>query len=131
MFGWIRMFLSAGVFRWLLWYVHISNAPSAKDIIDIITVKKQTIVGENTQDCRVCPQVMPDCNAAECAEGSRCMVVPQSCHQCARTECLPSLTGQAQCVACDKKMPLCSCQPGQDCVIHPMTCEKCSWAKCK
>jgi hypothetical protein len=100
----------------------------------LIAVKRIETGEVSTEDCVMCPQVMPECSQGTCAQGSQCMVVPQSCRQCARTECVPvnsaDIGASSTCVPCNKMIPQCRCKAHQKCVIHPMTCEKCSWAEC-
>ncbi|KAJ7195207.1 hypothetical protein GGX14DRAFT_700771 [Mycena pura] len=81
------------------------------------------------EQCVACPKNFPVC---DCADGQECVIIAETCEECAHAICVPPATpaAQADCVFCTQQIPECNCEEGQKCVIIGQTCNTCAHAIC-
>ncbi|KAJ6505020.1 hypothetical protein C8R45DRAFT_543864 [Mycena sanguinolenta] len=77
--------------------------------------------------CVPCTKIFPVC---DCAEYQECIIVPETCTECAHAICVPPAPTPQECVFCTQQIPVCNCEEGQKCVIIGQTCQVCAHAIC-
>ncbi|KAF7377342.1 hypothetical protein MSAN_00155200 [Mycena sanguinolenta] len=77
--------------------------------------------------CVPCPKIFPVC---DCAGGQECIIVAETCTECAHAICVTPAPTLRECVVCTLQLPECNCDEDQECVIVKQTCDACAYATC-